>query len=198
MWYFDTVVCSEYRYIDWQGTNPLWRSFIQLKSDVVNSTCSCLHAPMPSTQPTLLVSNGSFVFQFHVTEAMGTAMFYFQYDGHRMDLTPKCFPYILLMTMSTSASTSSSLDSRHIQVRLTSVTVLGVFWLNFIVGPSCENLSLIDNHIVQRRETWLEYRHIQWITGHSDPWRWDHHAIWKRLVLIIQCDAAAHLRRTDT
>jgi len=46
VWYFDTVVCSEYRYIDWQAPNPLWRSFIQLKSVVVNSTCSCLHAPM--------------------------------------------------------------------------------------------------------------------------------------------------------
>lgn len=115
-----------------------------------------------------------------------------------MDLTPKCFPYILLMIMSTSASTSSSLDLRHTRVRLTSVTVFGVFWLNFVKGPSCDNLSQIDNHIVQRRKTGLEYRHVQWITGLSDPWRRDHHDIWKRVVLIIQCDAAPHLRRTDT
>lgn len=74
---------------------------------------------MPPTQPTLLVSNGSFVFQFHGTEALGTALFYFKTTVREwMDLTPKCFPCIIVddyvdVIVSGLASYPSACNERH-------------------------------------------------------------------------------------
>jgi hypothetical protein len=60
VWYFDTVVYSEYRYIDWGAPNPLWRSFIQLTSDAVSSTYIAPLFLHPSSPLTLLVSRPLF------------------------------------------------------------------------------------------------------------------------------------------